>query len=462
MRRRGQGLVEFALIFPVVLLMIFVIIELARVLHAWLAIENGARFAIRYAVTNAYDGDNCAGGADATGKCLSDTDEPMARIQSIKEAGLAGSASILRDEALADWSASGYFKVTICGKCMTSSCFENSDPDEWTLDWTAICKLGPDGVLGTADDALNDFAGEEGDQIWVVVDFNHPLITPYLTTWWPMLHLTSRRDGIVETFRTVRYVGMGAFPTAPPLTDTPTLSPTATDTPTITDTPTSTYTPTFSPTPTRTPTKTPTPDCDDIYCYNAQLDDGDDFEFRVRNNNEAYAYLVRSVLTWSPYGDAPPMYWDKFRFKWGDQGTCEYEPSEPPYVYGSPVTWNVSGYPWSCVIKRRQTREWESDFSLRGEPFGGYYRGDLRFEFRDWGFCNVSCDVDAPPQPTNTPRPTSTNAPPPTAGPSPTRTKTRTPRPSRTPTKTATPGPPPTSTQTKTDTPAGPPPTLED
>ena len=44
---RSQGLVEFALILPVLLLTIFVIIELARVMHAGLAVENGARFGVR-------------------------------------------------------------------------------------------------------------------------------------------------------------------------------------------------------------------------------------------------------------------------------------------------------------------------------------------------------------------------------------------------------------------------------
>ena len=42
---RSQGLVEFALILPVLLVTIFIVIEVARLLHAWLAIENGARFA---------------------------------------------------------------------------------------------------------------------------------------------------------------------------------------------------------------------------------------------------------------------------------------------------------------------------------------------------------------------------------------------------------------------------------
>jgi hypothetical protein len=240
LKKRGQGLVEFTLILPVMLLVIIVIVELARVLHAWLAVENGARFGIRYATANEYNPAFCAGGASADGKCLNAADEPMARIDSIKDAAWVGSASIMRDGTLTDWAAAGYFKVEICGGEEISSRFKPSDSNEWSTDWTAECKVGPDGVLGTGDDNLRDFAGEEGEQVWVTVDFNHPLITPYLANQWPQLHLTARRDGLVERFRTVRYVGYGSFPTAPPLTDTPTSTPTITSTPTSTSTPTNT------------------------------------------------------------------------------------------------------------------------------------------------------------------------------------------------------------------------------
>ena len=77
---RSQGLVEFALILPVLLLTIFVIVELARVLHAWLAIENGARFGVRYAVTQEYDLAYCSAVVDD--KCADLTDlDPRALRQ---------------------------------------------------------------------------------------------------------------------------------------------------------------------------------------------------------------------------------------------------------------------------------------------------------------------------------------------------------------------------------------------
>src|SRR5438045_8895737 len=53
--RPGQTLVEFALTLPVLLLLLFGIIEFGRIFQAWVTIQNAARVAIRYAVTGKYD-----------------------------------------------------------------------------------------------------------------------------------------------------------------------------------------------------------------------------------------------------------------------------------------------------------------------------------------------------------------------------------------------------------------------
>ena len=50
-RSRGQALVEFALVLPVLLILLMVLIEVARLFSAWLIVENSAREAARYAVT---------------------------------------------------------------------------------------------------------------------------------------------------------------------------------------------------------------------------------------------------------------------------------------------------------------------------------------------------------------------------------------------------------------------------
>lgn len=64
-RSRAQGLVEFALALPVLLMLIFGVIEFGRLLQAWLALENGARFGVRYATTGEYNPAYCSDAVDA-------------------------------------------------------------------------------------------------------------------------------------------------------------------------------------------------------------------------------------------------------------------------------------------------------------------------------------------------------------------------------------------------------------
>lgn len=49
--QKGQGLVEFALMLPIVLLMLFGLIEMARLVQAYVTIEHAAREGARYAIT---------------------------------------------------------------------------------------------------------------------------------------------------------------------------------------------------------------------------------------------------------------------------------------------------------------------------------------------------------------------------------------------------------------------------
>lgn len=54
-RRKGQTLAEFALTLPILLLLVFGIIEFARIFQAWVTLQNSARTAVRYATTGQYD-----------------------------------------------------------------------------------------------------------------------------------------------------------------------------------------------------------------------------------------------------------------------------------------------------------------------------------------------------------------------------------------------------------------------
>ena len=50
-KMRGQGMVEFALMLPIVLLMIYGLMEMARLMQAYLTIQHAAREGARYAIT---------------------------------------------------------------------------------------------------------------------------------------------------------------------------------------------------------------------------------------------------------------------------------------------------------------------------------------------------------------------------------------------------------------------------
>src|SRR5436190_7967537 len=52
--RRGQTLVEFALTLPLLLLLMFGIIEFGRIFQAWVTLQNAARTAARYASTGQF------------------------------------------------------------------------------------------------------------------------------------------------------------------------------------------------------------------------------------------------------------------------------------------------------------------------------------------------------------------------------------------------------------------------
>ncbi len=57
LRLRGQELVEFALVLPILFLFIYGVIDLGRVFHAYTAITNAARVGARYAIVSGFDHD---------------------------------------------------------------------------------------------------------------------------------------------------------------------------------------------------------------------------------------------------------------------------------------------------------------------------------------------------------------------------------------------------------------------
>ncbi len=72
-RRRGQALAEFALTLPILLLLMFGIIEFARIFQAWVVLQNSARAAARYAITGQVDANRLEEQADALAFSLGDS-----------------------------------------------------------------------------------------------------------------------------------------------------------------------------------------------------------------------------------------------------------------------------------------------------------------------------------------------------------------------------------------------------
>ncbi|MBI3244115.1 MAG: pilus assembly protein [Chloroflexi bacterium] len=279
---RAQSMVEFALSLPILLLLIMGIVEFARMLHAFLAVENAARFAVRYATSGQWDDAYCEDfqsphpQADAdTEKCSSSAEQDAARLPSIRDAARAGGAGISMGPAPSNKYSPDREKIAFF---YTTICSTRDGPDDDNNDGKPYGKgeipdftpLGPgfppDGDL--EDCQPTEDAGGPGDKVIVMVRFNHPLITPITgllsfygnATGAPpgfgsQVTLRAQREGIVERFRIsdVAEVGQNFS------TRTETFTPTSTASHTPTFTPTSTATKTFTPTNTFTATKTFTP-----------------------------------------------------------------------------------------------------------------------------------------------------------------------------------------------------------
>lgn len=237
---RSQALLEFALALPILLMLLFGIIDLAALFQAWLTVENIARQTVRYAVTGQYDPKFCVDGPDeGSDPCSGDgyeTEQDAARLLSVQEYADRQTIALFRTPGAAQ-SEIGYLHVTICSsrdaddnKVADFTFFEPSSSNY------ADCQQGG---ISTSD------AGGPGDRVYIAVDFNHPYITPIFNQVWPMTHLFSYRQGVVEKFRVPRLIALPDLPDSPSQTPSITLPPTSTSTAANTATPTNTPLPIY-------------------------------------------------------------------------------------------------------------------------------------------------------------------------------------------------------------------------
>jgi hypothetical protein len=331
LRRRtvGQGMLEFAIALPILLLLFFGIIEFGRLLQAWMAVQNAARFGLRYLVTGEYNVNYCdeAGAAlsltsadtyngdpldcivpddyGPTARDLTDQLVDWARLPSgVDTARVGGTGLAINDVYsvsgnylsflnshnlidLGDMSQNNYFHVTICSS-------RDSDEDGFS-DFYWDDTTSPLTCYDSINSYYMDDAGGPGDRVRVVVTFVHPIITPLISSMWEQVPLTSWREGIVERFRTSRVSGIGSQ-----ISNAPTHTPT----PVPTDTPTITPTPTMTATPTETPTPTATPDCSLYVCGEFEFSNGARapnyamVDVNIYNNHTDPVDVERMIANW--------------------------------------------------------------------------------------------------------------------------------------------------------------------
>ncbi len=359
--------------------------------QAWLSVQNGARFGVRYAVTGDYKISYCADAvadpgilatypnifnedmADGTLDCkvprewpdttpISNWDEKtraltdFARLPSIRDVATQGAAALLQDDTVDTTNSAlertrGWFKISICST-RAGYWYTPSDPGNFV---SFVCNA-------------TDDPGGPGDRVIVAIDYTHPLISPLISQAWPVLRLSSQREGVVEQFRRTRVINLPPTVSGPTSTAsiTPTSTPTETFTPTSTptDTPTNTNTPTpsLTPTNTNTPTPSPTPDCNLLSIQNIYAS-GDDVLMNVRNDNPAPMYLTASTMNW------PLMLEDNGNpdvnayVNWFNFNGTQYYPGNDG---SSPTTANPS--PPGVQINGNQTAVWRTDFGNYASP----------------------------------------------------------------------------------------------
>ena len=178
-RTQGQAILEFALILPVLLGLIFGIIEVARLFQSYLVITNAARFGMRYAVTGEYDPALCVD-ADLNGEC-DDDEENQARILSIyeetkkmMEVGIFMEAEDAAnpEKSDVDKDTPGYFNITVCSNRTISDVpFQYVPPSEdFFVNGSNDYCLAPDG-LTDQDDAGDPSEGRH--RVTVAVTYEH-------------------------------------------------------------------------------------------------------------------------------------------------------------------------------------------------------------------------------------------------------------------------------------------------
>jgi hypothetical protein len=203
-RIRIARLIALIVLIPVAA---FLIIEIARLIHAWRTVENVARTTARYAVTLSYDDSYCPESSPGKHECRTEAEEEAARLASIRALAYQVASGLEYDNTgTVPRNQPTYFRVIVCG----------SHPG---IVWD-------DGSTSGASPSCLPYEhpGDQSAPVIIYVEFNHPLITPFRTiaSWVP---LVAQREMIVERMGPVRLQGL------PPTVAIPSPTPAYTNSP---------------------------------------------------------------------------------------------------------------------------------------------------------------------------------------------------------------------------------------
>ena len=352
--KRAQAVVEFAIILPVLLLLVFGVISMARLFQAWLVVTNVSRIGVRYATTGAYDESFCTAAIDFNGNgliCEQETDKDArsaeidaARLLSIRSITENSVAGILRDSTITDKNTPGYFHVTICSS--NDGRVYNPPPQD-------ECTLG-----GVPSEHPGD-PSEGPARVLVAVTFQHPIIVPFISNIASVVPLHSERTGILEQFRVARVLGL------PPVINVPTV----------------TLAPTATPTPTLSPTPTATPDCSPYSLSGFELRDWNRFRAYVNNSASGDDVNVTFIgIDWeSAYNWAHGLGSDNIYMDWLSWDGV----TSPPFYEGNDID-SPTSLGAALALNNGTSHPIEEDWDFRNES---------QYSFSDWGLTEANFGV---------------------------------------------------------------------
>src|SRR5688572_8336312 len=196
--RKLQAAVEFALAFPILLLVIFGIMEFSLLFAGWLAVENVARQAAYYAATGQYNVIHCPSGSfqgpdgvtyTGTGTCSStdgatkSAEVDTARTLSIKDYVNTNFHILIFETTGAAQNAAGFYDITICTNTDTDNPPDNVS--DFALKYPVIGGTNPGDyaactIAGTVPGTPTEYAGAPYYDSIIMVDYNYPYITPLI------------------------------------------------------------------------------------------------------------------------------------------------------------------------------------------------------------------------------------------------------------------------------------------